>query len=159
MQKGVAIYLRCEGANDHHNTVLNDAAIPMLNTGGKLSYGHVNFLVEDIDEIMVGKMYMERKGWPKSPIGLGRHRIGSGAFLYLPAPTGGEIEYGADIDVIDDTWIPHSWNVTFGFMIFAHNVPPELEDSMKWEMDVIDRDTVRHTPFAEAEVNVDRIPQ
>jgi catechol 2,3-dioxygenase-like lactoylglutathione lyase family enzyme len=149
MQKGATIYLRCEAANDHHNLVLIDADMPAAHAEGKLAYNHTNYLVEDIDEIMAGKMYMESRGWPPSRMGLGRHRIGSGAFLYLPAPTGGEIEYGADIDMIDDTWVPHSWDLLFGYLTFGHNIPATMLNDQKWEMTFIDPETVRHTPFKE----------
>jgi hypothetical protein len=94
--------------------------------------------VEDLDEVMVGANYMERQGWPKSDWGLGRHRIASSVFLYLPCPTGGQAEYGADSDYLDDSWVPRSWNPMFGFFSFVHNMQPFMLDAAPWDWSYVE---------------------
>ncbi len=133
-QRGFGIYSRAAGSNSHHNLFLLDASLPFPGLDGQPRFHHANFGVEDIDEIMTGANYMERKGWPKSHLGLGRHRIDSALFFYLPCPTGGEAEYGADGDFIDDAWVPREWSVPlFGYAHFVHNLPEWLREVPEWE--------------------------
>lgn len=134
VQIGVGVYLRGGGAQEHHNIFIADATSKVLGFDGTIRFHHVNFGVEDIDELMVGKIYVERRGWPKSSWGLGRHRISSGAFLYLKCPAGGEAEYGADIDVLDDRWVPRIWEASFGSNIFMHNLPVFLQEEVEWNI-------------------------
>lgn len=131
IQQGFGIFGRADGANDHHNLYFLNANLPMMK--GTLSFDHVNYGVEDMDEVMVGANYLERQGWPKSEWGLGRHRIASSIFMYLPCPTGGMAEYGADSDFIDDSWVPRVWNPMFGFFSFVHNMAPFMLDAAPWE--------------------------
>jgi len=134
-QRGFGIYARCDGAQQHHNIFFLDARLPFPGFDGQPRFNHANFGVEDIDEIMVGANHMERCGWPKSVLGLGRHRIDSALFFYLPCPTGGEAEYGADADYIDDSWVPRDWlNPLFGYLTFAHNMPPFFKDPPSWDV-------------------------
>jgi catechol 2,3-dioxygenase-like lactoylglutathione lyase family enzyme len=135
MQRGYGIYARCEGTNNHHNLFLINAALPFPGFDGRVRFNHANFGVEDIDEVMVGANHMERCGWPKSVFGLGRHRIDSALFFYLPCPTGGDAEYGADADYVDDAWVPRDWiNPLFGYLTFAHNMPPFFKDPPSWDV-------------------------
>jgi catechol 2,3-dioxygenase-like lactoylglutathione lyase family enzyme len=134
-QRGFGIYARCDGAQQHHNLFFVNASLPFPGFDGKPRFNHANFGVEDIDEIMVGANHMERCGWPKSVLGLGRHRIDSALFFYLPSPAGGEAEYGADADCIDDGWVPRDWiNPLFGYLTFAHNVPPFFMEPPSWDV-------------------------
>jgi catechol 2,3-dioxygenase-like lactoylglutathione lyase family enzyme len=87
VQKGFGIFGRGDGANDHHNIYFLNANLPFPGLDGNLRFDHVNYGVEDLDEVMVGANYMQRQGWPKSEWGLGRHRIASSVFMYLPCPT------------------------------------------------------------------------
>lgn len=134
VQLGAGVYVRADGAPDHHNIFLADAANRALGFDGTIRFHHANFGVEDIDEILTAKNYMERRGWPISSWGLGRHRISSGAFLYLKCPAGGEAEYGADVDVLDDRWMPRVWEARFGSHIFIHNLPAFLQDEIEWNV-------------------------
>lgn len=138
IQLGSGVYVRADGAPDHHNIFLADAQATVLGFDGTIRFHHANFGVEDIDEIMVGKNHMERRGWPKSSWGLGRHRISSGAFLYLECPAGGEAEYGADVDVLDDRWMPRVWEARFGSNIFMHDLPVFLQDEIEWNVGFCD---------------------
>lgn len=134
-QHGFGIYSRAEGSNCHHNLFLLNASLPFPDLDGQPRFHHANFGVEDIDELMTGANFMERKGWPKSHLGLGRHRIDSALFLYLPCPTGGEAEYGTDGDFIDDNWVPREWPVPlFGYAHFVHNLPAWLAEPPAWEV-------------------------
>jgi catechol 2,3-dioxygenase-like lactoylglutathione lyase family enzyme len=135
LQRGFGIYARCDGANQHHNLFLVNAGLPFPGFDGRVRFNHANFGVEDIDEVMIGANHMERCGWPKSVFGLGRHRIDSALFFYLPCPTGGDAEYGADADYVDDTWVPRDWiNPLFGYLTFVHTMPPFFMDPPSWDV-------------------------
>jgi catechol 2,3-dioxygenase-like lactoylglutathione lyase family enzyme len=133
-QRMLGIFARADGSTEHHNIYFLNARAPFPGADGNLRFHHTNFAVTDIDEIMIGKNYMERRGWPESVWGVGRHRIASSLFLYLPAPTGGEVEYGADSDAIDDDWIPRSWDPLFGFANWAHNMPAFWSQGADWDV-------------------------
>ncbi len=134
-QHTFGIYIRADGSNSHHNLFLINANLPFPGMDGQPRFHHANFGVEDIDEMMVGANYMERKGWPKSHLGLGRHRVDSALFYYFPSPAGGEAEYGADGDCIDDSWVPREWPVPlFGYAHFVHNLPDWFKEPPNWEV-------------------------
>jgi catechol 2,3-dioxygenase-like lactoylglutathione lyase family enzyme len=134
-QRSFGIYARCDGAQQHHNLYFVNAGLPFPGFDGQPRFNHANFGVEDVDEIMVGANHMERCGWPKSVLGLGRHRIDSALFFYLPCPAGGDAEYGADGDFIDDSWVPRDWiNPVFGYLNFAHNMPPFFMEAPSWDV-------------------------
>lgn len=134
-QHGFGIYSRADGSNSHHNLFLLNASLPFPGLDGQPRFHHANFGVEDLDEVMVGANYMERKGWPRSHLGLGRHRIDSALFFYIPCPAGGEAEYGTDGDFVDDSWVPREWPVPlFGFAHFVHNIPEWLAETPAWEV-------------------------
>jgi catechol 2,3-dioxygenase-like lactoylglutathione lyase family enzyme len=130
-QIGMGFYLRCDGANEHHNLFLIDMTFGPL--PGYPVFHHTNFGVEDIDELMVGTNYMTRRGWITGPLGSGRHRIASALFSYLESPAGGEAEYGADSDYLDDNWIPREWNQVFATYSWMHKIPEFLGTDQKWE--------------------------
>jgi catechol 2,3-dioxygenase-like lactoylglutathione lyase family enzyme len=139
LQKGYGAYLRADGAINHHSLLLLNANLPFPGFDGKGRFHHANFGVEDIDEIMVGANHMERCGWAKSVLGLGRHRIDSALFFYLPCPTGGEAEYGADGDYVDDSWVPRFWEEPlFGYLTFAHNMPAFFQRSPPWKFSYLE---------------------
>jgi catechol 2,3-dioxygenase-like lactoylglutathione lyase family enzyme len=134
IQEGFGVFARAPGTNDHHTFYWLDAHLPFPGLDGQTRFNHVNYGVEDLDELMVGTNYMERKGWAKSVWGLGRHRIASSLFMYLPCPAGGDAEYGTDSDVLDDSWVPRRWNAGFGTMSFMHNLPKFLLDDSPWDV-------------------------
>ena len=134
LQRGLGIYFRCDGTHDHHNMFLMNANSGYPGTDGTLRFHHVNFTVTDLDEIMVGKNYMERRGWAQSVWGLGRHRIASALFLYLPCPGGGEVEYGADSDALDASWIPRDFSTSFGIAHWMHDMPEWWLESPEWDV-------------------------
>lgn len=126
MQKGIGCYIRCGRSTNHHNIALASADLPQFGFSGKFEFHHVNFGVSDVDEIMAGKNYLERRGRNTGGMGLGRHRISSELFLYLKSPLGGEIEYGADCDQVDEHWRPRLWGPTFAAFYWVHNQPEFL---------------------------------
>jgi catechol 2,3-dioxygenase-like lactoylglutathione lyase family enzyme len=134
IQQGFGVFARAPGTMDHHSIYWLKADLPFPGLDGKTRFNHVNYGVEDIDEVMVGANHMERRGWEKSVWGLGRHRIASSVFMYLPCPAGGDAEYGTDSDALDDSWIPRTWNSRFGTMSFMHNLQPWIFDEAPWEV-------------------------
>jgi len=134
-QPGLGLYARCDGAINHHNIFLLNAHAHLPGMDGETRFHHANFGVEDIDEIMVGANYMARRGWEPSHLGLGRHRTDSALFYYLPCPAGGEAEYGADADYVDDAWTPRYWtSPLFGYAHFVHNLPAFFAQEPPWEV-------------------------
>ena len=132
-QRTYGEYLRADGTHNHHSLLLLNANLPFPGLDGQLRFHHANFGVEDIDEIMVGANHMTRCGWEPSSFGLGRHRIDSALFYYLPCPAGGEAEYGTDSDCVDDSWVPREWTEPlFGYVSFVHNLPPFLQAPPEW---------------------------
>lgn len=138
-QVGFGKYLRADGSNAHHNLLLLNANATVPGMDGLPRFHHANFQVEDVDEIMTGANHMARQGWQPSHLGLGRHRIDSALFYYLPCPAGGEAEYGADSDALDDSWVPRKWPAPlFAFAHFVHNLPPFLQQEPEWAITYID---------------------
>lgn len=133
-QRGFGFYMRCDGATDHHNIFFYNAMTPFAPVRGKTAFSHVNYVVTDLDELMVGRNYMTRRGWTRSTWGLGRHRIGSALFHYLPCPAGGEAEYGADGDQLDDNWVPRDFDGMFGFGHWMHDIPEFWKDGHDWSV-------------------------
>ncbi|MFD1611465.1 VOC family protein [Sphingomonas tabacisoli] len=137
-QRGFGMYLRADGTNNHHNLLLLNASAPFPGMDGRHRFHHANFALEDIDEIMIGANHMVRQGWEASAQGLGRHRIDSALFYYLPCPAGGEAEYGADADYVDDSWVPRAWTTPlFAYSHFVHNLPPFLREPPAWDFHYI----------------------
>ena len=140
-QVGFGMYLRADGTNDHHNLLLLNAHAPLPDMDGALRFHHANLAVEDLDELMVGANHMSRRGWEASHFGLGRHRIDSALFYYLPCPAGGEAEYGADSDCVDDAWVPRRWpEPLFAYAHFVHNLPPFLHHPPDWRIEYMTQD-------------------
>jgi catechol 2,3-dioxygenase-like lactoylglutathione lyase family enzyme len=137
-QRGLGVYLHCDGTTDHHNIFFYDSNSAMSRFKGATRFHHVNFYLTDLDEMMVGKNYMERRGWGPSTWGVGRHRIGSALFYYLPCPAGGEAEYGADGDQIDDNWVPRDWDALFGFAQWISNIPEFFMQGHDWSVGFIE---------------------
>ncbi|NBC34983.1 hypothetical protein GTZ99_00245 [Novosphingobium sp. FSY-8] len=136
VQKGFGVYMRCDGAYEHHNIFLANAHAKMPMFDGTLKFHHANFELEDIDEIMVGKNVLDRKGYNfEGNWGLGRHRLTSAAFLYLNVPQlGGDMEYGADCDCVDDSWKVRVWDGAFGTLIYMHDLPHWLQAEPIWDV-------------------------
>ena len=95
---GMGVFLRAEGNPDHHQLFL-------IHRPPSTGLNHIAFHVRDMNEVfLAGKRFCD-KGW-ESAWGPGRHIFGANVFWYFKSPFGGNIEYDADMDVVDDRWQP-----------------------------------------------------
>jgi catechol 2,3-dioxygenase-like lactoylglutathione lyase family enzyme len=105
IQEEGGVFLRAPGNVQHHNLYWQRSDEP--------AFRHVSYGVSNIDEVMAGAAFMAQHG-VLSRQGLGRHRISSTFFYYLPNPCGGEAEYSTDSDCLDERWQPRVWGRAFG---------------------------------------------
>jgi catechol 2,3-dioxygenase-like lactoylglutathione lyase family enzyme len=122
------VFLRAEGRSDHHNIFWMKSDQPR--------FVHISFGVENIDELLAGANHMQRAGW-KSKLGLGRHRISSTLYFYIESPTGGEAEYSADTDCLDDAWEPRIWEPMFGNQYWVAALPQFLETAPRADVKLL----------------------
>jgi catechol 2,3-dioxygenase-like lactoylglutathione lyase family enzyme len=122
------VFMRAEGRSDHHNIFWMKSEQPR--------FVHISFGVENIDELLAGANHMQRQGW-KSKLGLGRHRISSTLYFYIESPTGGECEYSADTDCLDDSWQPRIWEPLFGNQYWVAALPPFLETAPRADVKLL----------------------
>jgi catechol-2,3-dioxygenase len=115
--RGRGIFLRADGRSDHHNIFWAKTEKP--------TFMHISFGVENLDELLAGANNMQRQGW-NSKLGLGRHRISSTIYFYIENPAGGEAEYSADTDCLDDSWQPRIWEPLFGNQHWVADLPAFL---------------------------------
>jgi hypothetical protein len=94
-------FMRCPGSVWHHN-------IFFLAVAPKTGWNHVAFDVADINEVVTGGHNMLEKGY-KAYSSFGRHIMGSNVFWYFNAVCGGQTEYSADMDMMDDDWKTRVW--------------------------------------------------
>jgi catechol 2,3-dioxygenase-like lactoylglutathione lyase family enzyme len=122
--RGLGVFLRADGASEHHHLFLSNCH---YRAPSKPAFQHACFGVEDLDELMIGANHMQRLGH-QSALGVGRHRIASALFWYTDCPAGGEAEYGADTDYLDDGWIPREWDAKFGYIGWCSNLPAFMQE-------------------------------
>lgn len=103
-------FMRCEGGHDHHNLFL-------AHRQDRAGVNHTAYEVQNFDEIMFGGKYMKSQGW-KPMTTPGRHIMGSNLFWYFQNPSGGRTEYFADMDRMDDDWVPRIWDDNPGFAMW-----------------------------------------
>jgi catechol 2,3-dioxygenase-like lactoylglutathione lyase family enzyme len=120
VSRGLGVFMRCDGRNDHHNLFLLKSP--------KLAWNHASFGVENVDELMTGANHMQRRGWA-SDVGIGRHRISSTLFYYMPNPAGGRSEYSADTDYLTDAWQPRLWEPMYGNWHWVGKIPDAFRDA------------------------------
>jgi catechol 2,3-dioxygenase-like lactoylglutathione lyase family enzyme len=125
MSRGRGIFLRADGRSDHHNIFWLKSNEPR--------FVHISFGVENLDELLTGANHMQRQGWA-SKLGLGRHRLSSTIYFYIENPAGGEAEYSADTDCLNDEWQPRIWEPVFGNQHWVADLPEFL--AMRPEEDV-----------------------
>jgi len=94
-------FMRADGAHEHHN-------LGLFHFGKFARTGHIAFEVRDMDEIMFGGQYMREQGW-KPTNRPGRRIVGSNLYWNFKNPCGGNTEYFADMDRMDDKWQPRVW--------------------------------------------------
>ena len=83
----------------------------MLNVGKKRGFHHLAFELGSIHELFGGGLNMTRRGW-RTALGPGRHPISSCYFWYFHSPCGGAAEYDFDSDLVDERWVPGSFEQT-----------------------------------------------
>lgn len=103
-------FLRCNGSYDHHNLFF-------LKAPDFAAFNHVAFEVRDFDEIIFGGKNMKSRNW-KAHAPPGRHILGSNLFWYFINPSGGQSEYFADMDVMDDDFQTRNWENTPGYAMW-----------------------------------------
>jgi catechol 2,3-dioxygenase-like lactoylglutathione lyase family enzyme len=108
-------FMRCNGSNDHHNLFL-------LTPPNHAAFNHAAFEVRDFDEIIFGGKNMRAKGW-KAFAPPGRHILGSNLFWYFQNPAGGQVEYFADMDVMDDEFKTRNWEKSPGYAMWQLEMP------------------------------------
>jgi catechol 2,3-dioxygenase-like lactoylglutathione lyase family enzyme len=93
------VFARAAGSADHHNLFF------IGKPGATPSFQHLECHFADFQEVMLGGMYLSKQGW-KTARGPGRHVLGSNYYWYFVTPMGGALELSADIDQVDDNWVP-----------------------------------------------------
>jgi catechol 2,3-dioxygenase-like lactoylglutathione lyase family enzyme len=101
---GRGYFMRASASPHHHDLFL-------LNVGPKRGFHHVAFELGSIHEVFGGGLNMTRRGWTTA-LGPGRHPISSCYFWYFHCPSGGAAEYDFDSDLVDERWVPGSFEQT-----------------------------------------------
>jgi catechol 2,3-dioxygenase-like lactoylglutathione lyase family enzyme len=135
--KGVGVFARADGAYEHHSIFWVNSDLPFAPDSH--AFMHIAFGMDDIDEVMLGANIMEARGWKNtssnSSGGISRHRISSAIYYYIDNPNGGEAEYHADTDYLDDNWVPRAWDFKFGSLLWSNNAPAIFRgDDIPWDM-------------------------
>ena len=94
-------FMRCPGSIWHHN-------IFFLTVLARTGWNHVAFDVSDINDVVSGGHRMLKQGY-KAYSSPGRHIMGSNVFWYFNAVCGGQTEYSADMDRLDENWQARVW--------------------------------------------------
>ncbi|MFM2348160.1 MAG: hypothetical protein RL654_2913 [Pseudomonadota bacterium] len=97
----IMAFMNCNA--DHHTLAIGDTDNDALN--------HIAFLVPTLDDVMRGGGRMCHAGFP-IVWGPGRHGPGDNAFNYFVGPFGEVIEYTAEVEQIDDSYVaggPSDW--------------------------------------------------
>ena len=90
-------------SGDHHSVALADADNDCLN--------HIAFVMPDLESVMRGGGRMKDAGYGIE-WGPGRHGPGDNTFNYFIGPAGFVIEYTADVEQVDDSYVargPEDW--------------------------------------------------
>jgi naringenin degradation protein FdeC len=96
---GVGPFMRPAGSLDHH-TLFMIQTPPFLK-----GLEHFTFHLGSVTELMLAGARFEAKGH-ETFWGPGRHVFGSNWFWYFNSPLGCHVEYDADMDLHDDSWVP-----------------------------------------------------
>ena len=94
-------FLRPRACYDHHSLFLIQTPDYMQ------GLEHIAFHMQGPTELMLAGTRLVNKGY-QSFWGPGRHKFGSNWFWYFNSPMGAHIEYDADMDVLDDDWVPRT---------------------------------------------------
>jgi catechol 2,3-dioxygenase len=92
-----------QGIGDHHSFALADADNNCLN--------HIAFVMPTLEAVMRGGGRMKDAGY-EIEWGPGRHGPGDNAFNYFIGPAGFVVEYTAEVEQVDDSYVvgyPEDW--------------------------------------------------
>jgi catechol 2,3-dioxygenase-like lactoylglutathione lyase family enzyme len=95
---GAGAFLRAPGHSEHHQLFF-------IQDAEKRGLNHLAFHVRDHTEMMLAGKAFATKGWTPA-WGPGRHIFGGNCFWYFKSPFGGNLEFDADMDVVDENWVP-----------------------------------------------------
>ena len=95
--KPMGVFMRAPGDEDQHTMLL-------CHRPDRAGINHTAYEVASFDEVINGANHMIETGWREARK-LGRHTIGSNVFRFLHAPCGGRVEYAADMDRVDETYV------------------------------------------------------
>lgn len=93
---GIMAFMNCD--SDHHTIAIGISDNDALN--------HIAFLMPDFESVMRGGGRMKDAGFPIQ-WGPGRHGPGNNLFNYFLDPFGVVIEYTAEVEQIDDSYMSH----------------------------------------------------
>ena len=93
----MGVFMRAPGDADQHTMLL-------CHRPDRAGVNHTAYEVASFDEVINGANHMIENGWREARK-LGRHTIGSNVFRFVHAPCGGRVEYAADMDRVDDTFV------------------------------------------------------
>jgi catechol 2,3-dioxygenase len=89
-------FVRC--CSDHHSIAFARGNGPSLN--------HMAYEMPNIDGLMSGAGRLRQSGY-EIMWGVGRHGPGSNVFSYFVEPNGFVAEYTAEVEQVDDSYVPH----------------------------------------------------
>jgi catechol 2,3-dioxygenase-like lactoylglutathione lyase family enzyme len=95
---GAGAFMRAPGHSDHHQLFF-------IQSPESRGLNHLAFHVRDHTEMMLAGKAFAGKGWTPA-WGPGRHIFGGNCFWYFKSPFGGNFEFDADMDVVDENWVP-----------------------------------------------------
>lgn len=95
----MGVFARAQGHSDHHSLFL------MQHNELPPCFQHAEFTFGDPQDVMAGGYKLTKAGY-ETAFGPGRFELGSNWYWYLKTPMGGAFELGADMDQIDDDWVP-----------------------------------------------------
>jgi hypothetical protein len=89
-------FMQFDGDWDQHNFLL-------IHRSDCWGINHAAYEVRNFDEVVEGGNFMLDRGWEEARY-VGRHVLGSNVYRFFYAPTGGRVEYVADMDRVDDSY-------------------------------------------------------
>ncbi len=95
-------FMRPAGSRDHHSLFMMQRRNEHM-----IGCNHFTFHLGSPSEVLQQGWQFVRKGY-KSFWGPGRHVLGSNFFWYFNSPFGATMEFDADMDQHDDTWVPRT---------------------------------------------------
>ena len=99
---GLGPFMRPQGTLEHHTLFMIQSFNEHM-----VGMNHFTFHLGSAAEVWQAGWRFAQKGY-KSFWGPGRHIMGSNHFWYFNSPFGGTMEFDADMDLHDDSWVPRA---------------------------------------------------